>query len=87
MRKAWALDMDRFSDALKKKEYRECIREDFRHSVENGFYGTPGLVLNDVRPPEPGIAIPCFNPSAAEPRHSVFVYTGAHKGQLTGKPA
>ena len=44
-----ALDMDRFSAALKKQIYRERVREDFRRGVENGVYGTPGLFLNDVR--------------------------------------
>ena len=44
-----ALDMDRFTAALKKQVYRQRVREDFRRGVENGVYGTPGLFLNDVR--------------------------------------
>jgi protein-disulfide isomerase len=44
-----ALNMDRFSSAIKKQVYRERVRQDFRRGVENGVYGTPGLFLNDVR--------------------------------------
>jgi protein-disulfide isomerase len=43
------LDMPRFRSELTGSMYRDRVREDFRHGVQNGVYGTPGLFLNGVR--------------------------------------
>jgi protein-disulfide isomerase len=43
------LDMERFRSELTGSMYRDRVREDFRHGVQNGVYGTPGLFLNGVR--------------------------------------
>jgi protein-disulfide isomerase len=43
------LDMDRFRAELTGSVYQDRVRGDFRHGVQNGVYGTPGLFLNGVR--------------------------------------
>jgi len=45
------LDIDRFRNELKKRVYRERVREDFRRGVRHGIYKPPGLFLNGMRPP------------------------------------
>jgi protein-disulfide isomerase len=43
------LDTERFRHELKREDFRDRVREDFRLGVQNGVYGTPGLFLNGVR--------------------------------------
>ena len=43
------LDISRFRSDLTGSIYRDRVREDFRHGVQNGVYGSPGLFLNGVR--------------------------------------
>lgn len=43
------LDVNRFKQELKRGEYSERVRADFRAGVQNGVAGTPGLFINGTR--------------------------------------
>jgi len=46
---ALGLSIDRFRKDLRKRVYRERVREDFRRGVQNNVFKPPALFLNGVR--------------------------------------
>lgn len=46
---ALGLNIDRFRNDLRKRVYRERVRDDFRRGVQNNVFKPPALFLNGIR--------------------------------------